>query len=648
MSRGLVVPEIPFGDRLMRPWQLRDTAVLKEAADDPYIPLITTVPRKWSEDSARCFVNRQTQRSDERVGYPFAIVDEQDTVVGHIGLWTRDLDLGRASIGYWIVASARGRGIASAALTALSEWAFSKLRIPRVELYIEPWNTASIKTAEKSGFICEGLLRSWCEIGGKRTDMRMFSKINPTLHRFISILQAGALQHRANFREPNGPLDSVSISRQISTNVDTGFPGLTRLHHRPDALRKYVNIEFIGLLRQRNFMLFIAGQTISRVGNSAYTVGLSWTVYSITGSSGVMGALLALNSLPQLVFAFIGGALGDKISRRAVIIVADGLAGATLTALALCAAFHALNVTILMSAALALGAVSAFYSPAYSAINQDLLRTEQLRTANSIITICKNAALVTGPALAGIVYALDGAKGIFAVDSLSFGISVAAMLLIRVPGDGQKHEDAGTGMLRGATEGFRYTVRISWLRLIMILSVVSNVACMAPFAVLLAGLVREYHQGVYMLSMLTSLQIAGAIAGSVIIASSKRFIRRPIPVLIILAAMIGAGTVTLGASDGISIVLFGGSLLMGIGLSFDIVENTLMQTLVPGNILSRVYGINSLVSFSLLPVGYALSGIIAGLVGPAWVLASGGILLLITCTLAGVVQSMRDLEIESN
>ncbi|HYZ52968.1 MAG TPA: GNAT family protein, partial [Streptosporangiaceae bacterium] len=58
---------------------------------------------------------------------------------------------------------------------ALAEWAHRELHVPRVELYVEPWNTASIRTAERAGFQREGLLRSWQELGGERKDMFMYS-----------------------------------------------------------------------------------------------------------------------------------------------------------------------------------------------------------------------------------------------------------------------------------------------------------------------------------------------------------------------------------------------------------------------------------------------------------------------------------------
>lgn len=179
MKPGLIIPEIRFGAYLLRAWGPQDIEVLKEAAMDPYIPLIATVPREWSEQSAVDFVERQHQRAADGSGYPFAIIGDRGVAVGHIGLWVRDLDRGRAEIGYWVVASARGSGIASAALTALSDWAFSQIGVPRLELYIEPGNIGSIRTAERAGYIREGLLRSWYEMAGERRDMEMFAKINP-------------------------------------------------------------------------------------------------------------------------------------------------------------------------------------------------------------------------------------------------------------------------------------------------------------------------------------------------------------------------------------------------------------------------------------------------------------------------------------
>ncbi len=69
----------------------------------------------------------------------------------------------------------RRRGAASQALRALSTWAIDEVGVARLELFVEPWNTASSRTAESAGYSCEGLLRSWQAVGAERRDMSVYS-----------------------------------------------------------------------------------------------------------------------------------------------------------------------------------------------------------------------------------------------------------------------------------------------------------------------------------------------------------------------------------------------------------------------------------------------------------------------------------------
>lgn len=136
------------------------------------------MPSAFTEDEGRLFIERQWSRAEQGTGYSFAVADAgTDHAVGQIGLWLKDLGEGRASIGYWVVRSARGRRAAARSLQALALWAIHELEIPRLQLNVEPWNTASVMTAERAGFQREGLLRSWQEVGHKRRDMYMYARV---------------------------------------------------------------------------------------------------------------------------------------------------------------------------------------------------------------------------------------------------------------------------------------------------------------------------------------------------------------------------------------------------------------------------------------------------------------------------------------
>ncbi|MEU0787342.1 GNAT family protein [Streptomyces sp. NPDC006173] len=179
MNPSLEVPHLDTGHGyLLRPWQIDDLALVREASADEYIPLITTVPTSCSDAEGTAFVHRQWDRAASGAGYPFVIVRPEDgKLMGTIGLWVRDRAQGRASLGYWVVESARGQGAAVAALRAVAIWGLRELAIPRMELHIEPWNEASLKTAERAGFLREGLLRSWQQVGDQRCDMYMYSLV---------------------------------------------------------------------------------------------------------------------------------------------------------------------------------------------------------------------------------------------------------------------------------------------------------------------------------------------------------------------------------------------------------------------------------------------------------------------------------------
>jgi ribosomal-protein-alanine N-acetyltransferase len=174
----LVLPRLKTGDIVLRDFRDSDLELIREVSTDPLIPLITTVPAEFSEAAGLAFIQRQRDRLTSREGYAFVIADAaDDRPLGAIGVWIRDIDRGRASVGYWLRSSARGRGAMTMALLAASEWSLETLRIARLELYVEEWNVASWRTAEKAGFIREGLLRNWELIGGEWKDLYVYSKI---------------------------------------------------------------------------------------------------------------------------------------------------------------------------------------------------------------------------------------------------------------------------------------------------------------------------------------------------------------------------------------------------------------------------------------------------------------------------------------
>jgi [ribosomal protein S5]-alanine N-acetyltransferase len=172
------MPRLEHGTAVLRPFEARDAPLIASASKDPLIPLITTVPTGGTDEEVMAYLERQHQRLRTGTGYSFAIADaDSDEAVGQIGLWTRDIDAGRASTGYWIGPAFRRRGYLTAALQALTDWALTLGEVRRLQLFVEPWNEGSWRAAEACGYRREGLLRSWERVGEESRDMYVYSLV---------------------------------------------------------------------------------------------------------------------------------------------------------------------------------------------------------------------------------------------------------------------------------------------------------------------------------------------------------------------------------------------------------------------------------------------------------------------------------------
>ncbi|MCI0143654.1 GNAT family N-acetyltransferase [Arthrobacter bambusae] len=155
-----------------------DAAMAMDLSQDPYVPTVGSLPPHATQEEAVAWIERQRQRHIKGNGFSFSIADlETDRSMGNIGLWIRELDTGRAQVGYAVAPNERGHRIASDALCALTAFAWTIPHLHRLELYIEPWNAASIRTAERAGYEREGLLRSHQEIAGERCDMFLYAAV---------------------------------------------------------------------------------------------------------------------------------------------------------------------------------------------------------------------------------------------------------------------------------------------------------------------------------------------------------------------------------------------------------------------------------------------------------------------------------------
>ena len=102
-------------------------------------------------------------------------MDEAGEFLGCVMAFGIETDEGKAELGYMVAPAARGRGVATEALRLLTDWGFTERGLFRLELLISVDNTASIRVAERAGYVREGVLRSLFVKDGRREDHELWS-----------------------------------------------------------------------------------------------------------------------------------------------------------------------------------------------------------------------------------------------------------------------------------------------------------------------------------------------------------------------------------------------------------------------------------------------------------------------------------------
>ncbi len=101
------------------------------------------------------------------LGYHLGIFDAASgALLGGVGLSHVNTMRRSANLGYWVADAARGREVAATAARLAAAWAFEELGLQRIEILVQPENTASLRVAVKLGAVCEGIARNGIVVDG--------------------------------------------------------------------------------------------------------------------------------------------------------------------------------------------------------------------------------------------------------------------------------------------------------------------------------------------------------------------------------------------------------------------------------------------------------------------------------------------------
>ena len=340
------------------------------------------------------------------------------------------------------------------------------------------------------------------------------------------------------------------------------------------------------LLRQnRPFRSLWSARVISFAGDSLSLVALMLHVASTTGQALAVSLLLLAGDFAPALFSPLTGAISDRFNLKRVMISCELIQGALLLLIAL--AMPPLPLLLVLVAARAIA--GHVFLPASRAAVPSLVPGDSLETANSTLGFGTNASEALGPLLAAALFPLVGVRGVLLVDAASFLVS--AVLLASLPSlpPAPSGEQARPSLLQDAKLGLGYILSAPAVRVIA-LGFFAVVLFNGVDDVALVVLAKEtLRAGDSAVGLLLGAVGLGLLASYALLARYGS--RASMAVMLLLGfAVSSMGNLLTGLAWAVS-AAFSMQAVRGVGIAaMDVATNTLLQRLVPPELLGRVFG----------------------------------------------------------
>jgi MFS family permease len=186
-------------------------------------------------------------------------------------------------------------------------------------------------------------------------------------------------------------------------------------------------------LSHRTFRIVFLGAFASNIGTWMQNVVLGAYAYDLTHSATFVGVIIFAQLGPTLVLPMVGGLLADKVDRKRFLIILSIEQLVFSVAVALVVLSPDPSKVLLVAMVFMVGAGSAMFGPAYSAILPGLVGREDLPGAISLNSAQMNASRVIGPIIGGVLYSLVGPAWIFAGNAATYLFVVGALMMVTLP-----------------------------------------------------------------------------------------------------------------------------------------------------------------------------------------------------------------------
>ncbi len=388
-----------------------------------------------------------------------------------------------------------------------------------------------------------------------------------------------------------------------------------------DEVLENKEITLISMFKIKAYVKLLFASVISRFGDSIDMIAYSWMVYQLTGSELLLGTIFMVNAIPNIIFSPFIGVLVDHFSKRKLIVVGDILRGLIVSLTAVLFFYNLLEVYHLFIFTFCISTVETFVNPSKTSVFSLILKDDEYLKGSSISQSANSIAGLIGAGVAGILIATIGVSGAILIDGATFFTSSIIFLFIKfedIKGEKKLNLQNYLGDLKA---GFIF-VKGKKIIVISILLLASLNLFLSPISVLMPVYVEKVlEKGAIGLSIISVGLSIGTILGGFVVSLLDKKLKKSFMIvsgnvwfalMIILLSLPAFHIITFIEPIYISTLAF---FFIGFSMIFMTapLQTYLLQN-TPKEIIGRVFALLSMFTLSTLPIGGAITGVIASLV----------------------------------
>jgi DHA3 family macrolide efflux protein-like MFS transporter len=374
---------------------------------------------------------------------------------------------------------------------------------------------------------------------------------------------------------------------------------------------------------------FLATQIISLFGSALVQYAIMWHITLKTKSGIMMTISILCGFLPNFFLSPFAGVWADRYNRKMLIILSDSfIAVSTLiTAIVFLSGYEAFWMFFAVMVVRAIG--SAAQSPAIGAILPQLVPEDKLTRVNAVNGSLQSFVNLISPMVSGALLTVTDIEVIFFIDVITAAIAVFILLFfLHIPVHAKASAKQTVSYFSDMKAGYQYIKSHDYIKRFFFYSAFFLIFA-APAAFLTPlQVTRSFGEDVWRLTAIEIIFSIGMMLGGLIMASWAGF-KNKFHTMVLANMIIGASTFALGIVPNFWVYLFFMALI-GVALQmFNTPSMVILQQKVEGDYLGRVFGVMSMLSSVMMPMGMLIFGPMADFMPIEYLLAGTGILIIV-------------------